>query len=237
MASIVLPYNVTKITATQNGKEIELIPFAEWDETTDDATSKRPFWLYNVENQNYVPARSIKANVPYLISIPNDADAYDAFYNVNGKVTFYGEEVAVTQLKEFEYSIYMLKPNFNGHQSGGNMMGLNKAGNTWESGGTIPSFHLYASVRIVGNGPQYLPIFDNATGIKETLSGPTTLTKGIVIYNVAGGIAIESVKAADIAIYTISGAQMKSIQVAEGRNTIALPAGNYVINGTKVTVY
>lgn len=234
--SIALPFAVTKITATQNNTEIELVPFSGWD-GTKTASSKRPFWLYKVENGDYVPATGIEANVAYLISIPNDEDNYAAFYNVSGTVTFHGEEIAVTNVEEYEYSLYVLKPNFNGQISGSAVYVLDEEGKYWSDNGYLYNFHVSASNKLsFGSAPQFLPIFNNATGMKEILNSPG-LAKGAVVYNVEGGIAIESVAETAITIYNMSGELVKIVKVTEGRSTIELPAGKYVIDGTRVIVY
>ena len=92
--TIALPFDVTTITH-QNGP---LTPFSLFD--YDKGLDDRPFWLYEyTEDDTWREAAAIKANTPYLISMPNDP-AYIEEYRLNGGVTFIGEDVNVLSSDE-----------------------------------------------------------------------------------------------------------------------------------------
>ena len=60
----------------------------------------RPFWLYEYgEDDQFKVAGAIKANTPYIISMPNDP-AYIEEYRLGGGVTFIGEDVDVLPSEE-----------------------------------------------------------------------------------------------------------------------------------------
>ena len=247
--SIVLPFDVETITAIQDGNEIELIPFAQWDEMGKEVAKEqglRPFWLLeaaydeSIKDEGYASADAIKANVPYLIAIPNDPAFYDAYFNVSGDVTFSGKGVQVTELYSETVEGYTLNTNFNGPTS--DVYGLNTEGTDWVAGIDANSFHLYVTTS-QANAPQRIAIFGNGggtTGIKGIFSDFGKGQNGIgnaVVYGSKEGIVIESVKAGEAAIYSVSGELVKIAQVKEGRNIIKLPAGVYIINQNKVIVY
>ena len=250
--SIVLPFDVETITAIQDGEEINLIPFAQWDEMGKEVAEEqglRPFWLLKAaydasitdeEDNSYAPADAIKANEPYLIAIPNDPDFYAPYFNVSGDVTFNGKGVQVTELYSETVEGYTLNTNFNGPT--GNVYALNELGTAWEAGIDANSFHLYVTTS-QANAPQRIAIFGNGggtTGIKGIFSDFGKGQNGIgnaVVYGSKEGIVIESVKAGEAAIYSVSGELVKIAQVKEGRSVIKVPAGVYIINKNKVIVY
>ena len=72
-------------------------------------------------------------------------------------------------------------------------------------------------------------LFDESTGIGSILA--TMAVKG------GDRITITSLKAQDVRIYSVDGRLVSSMRVKEGTTTVALPAGMYIVNGTKVLVY
>ncbi|MFA6873217.1 MAG: hypothetical protein WCQ86_04475, partial [Bacteroidaceae bacterium] len=231
--SIVLPFNVTAITATQGGNTINLVPFSTWDQTTE-STSARPFWLYKAEGTTYVAASSIEANVPYLISIPNDA-SYADFYNVSGDVTFTGTALAVTSTTVGALASYSIVPNFNGNK--GSVYALNAAGSQWESGKSVNSFHAYATSNDASS-PKFIPIFGDGetTGIKDVFSETTMANKAVTVFSTEAGVTIVSKNPGKVAIYTDGGLLLKVVPVGEGSNFVTLASGKYIINATVVIV-
>ena len=85
--TIALPFDVTSIT-NKEGKE--LIPHAAWSV----GNNQYPFWLYSLSIDGWKAESSIKANTPYLISMPNN-EYYDEVYNITGKVIFKGSNMPV----------------------------------------------------------------------------------------------------------------------------------------------
>jgi hypothetical protein len=85
LETIALPFNVDKITHERNG---ELTPIAV-------DCSDKPFWLYELGTDSLVAATQIRANVPYLICMPNN-DEYGDEYILGGRVTFSAKNVVIT---------------------------------------------------------------------------------------------------------------------------------------------
>ncbi len=57
------------------------------------------------------------------------------------------------------------------------------------------------------------------------------------IINGKGQVTIETTEAAHVAIYALTGAQVRQIELVEGTNVVELPAGIYVIGHQKVVVF
>ncbi len=73
-----MPFDVKAISHETNGK---LAPFAQGD------AAAKPFWLYKMADDGFTPAATIDANVPYIVSMPNNSQYGDEYIQA-GKVTF-----------------------------------------------------------------------------------------------------------------------------------------------------
>ena len=77
--TLVLPFDVQTVRSETAG---ELTPIAISQKTD------HPYWLAEMGSDgNFTPATAIKANVPYIIAMPNSPEYYEE-YNVTGKVIF-----------------------------------------------------------------------------------------------------------------------------------------------------
>ena len=105
--TIALPFDVQTISHASAGI---ILPFKVW---TSESEAK-PFWLYELTAGGYQEAAGIKANTPYLISLPNNS-LYLKDYRIVGKVTFESENVEVKTTKDLNtahYSDRTFVPNF-----------------------------------------------------------------------------------------------------------------------------
>ena len=75
--------------------------------------------------------------------------------------------------------------------------------------------------------------------IKEGIASgiATTEANGMKVINGKGEITIVTDAPASVAIYTLTGAQVRQIELVEGNNVVTLPAGIYVVNRQKVVVF
>ena len=75
--------------------------------------------------------------------------------------------------------------------------------------------------------------------IKEGIASgiATTEANGMKVINGKGKITIVTDTPASVAIYALTGAQVRQIELVEGDNVVTLPAGIYVINRQKVVVF
>lgn len=85
--TLVLPFDVSMIV---NAKGTEIVPYNSWEY----GSSLRPFWLYQLTENGWQAGTGIKANVPYIISIPNN-ELYQSSYNIAGNIEFVGNNVEV----------------------------------------------------------------------------------------------------------------------------------------------
>lgn len=75
--------------------------------------------------------------------------------------------------------------------------------------------------------------------IKEGVASgiETVEANGMKIINGKGQVTIETAEAAHVAIYALTGAQVRQLNLTEGTNIVELPAGIYVIGHQKVVVF
>ena len=83
--TIALPFTVQTIMHEKQGM---IAPFG-------NTSSGKHFWLREMTPQGLGQATVISANMPYLISMPNNSVAYPAEFNLNGRVTFSSQDVDV----------------------------------------------------------------------------------------------------------------------------------------------
>ncbi len=90
--SLVLPFNVTEMTHETNGI---ITPFGALQIGREFDNGTKPFWLYEyTTGGSFTEAESIEANVPYILSMPNEVRFSDE-YILAGSVTFKGTNVTV----------------------------------------------------------------------------------------------------------------------------------------------
>lgn len=245
--TICLPFDVTEISAN----DMTLLPImdATFNDGVDETGNAHPFWLYAIgDGGALAPATEIKANMPYLILVPNDPDFYAPFYNIPGDITFKGNAIAATDLRVQDGSAYNLLGYFGGTaenlpvQEGTTYYGLDAEGSAFVQTGfaTIASFQAFATLTTTSQAaPQTLSIFDDGDGqltalpnIREALGDRAS---GIQVYTADGGIRIESAKACSVTVYTVDGQALQTVALtAGGSEFVALPAGKYIVNGTVV---
>lgn len=71
----------------------------------------------------------------------------------------------------------------------------------------------------------------SATGIASVEAA------GMKIIGGKGQVTIEATEAATVAVYALTGAQVRQIELTEGSNIVTLPAGIYIIGNQKVVVF
>lgn len=194
--TIVLPFDVTLIT---NQAGAELVPRSAWTV----GSSQRPFFLYGLTDGEWQPATSIKANTPYIISMPNN-DHYSSDYCLTGDVEFRGVNVKVhpsDQLAPAAYGQRKLIPTYTNLEASQDIFALN-VNNLWSTyGGTefaegstfirnMRSVHPFeAYMTMEGSAARAIPIFDDAdiTGIGDAIRLNDKDEKDDTrVYNLAG---------------------------------------------------
>ena len=123
--TIALPFDVTMMVSP---KGIELVPYVAWQ----NGSSQRPFWLYQLTSQGWQAADGIKANVPYIISMPNN-EIYQSSYNIAGNVQFIGNDVEVKasdNMAANQYGNKRLVANYQNRNANATIYALNVS-NLW----------------------------------------------------------------------------------------------------------
>ena len=173
--TISLPFMVQTIAHADNGV---ITPFGV------DSSNKH-FWLRQLSNNGLVSATKIEANLPYLISMPNDEKNYAKEYILKGLVTFSAQNAVVpktepTALALADSSVVMM-PALQSVGKSSTVWALNVGmersqyfeGSTFERDyREVRPFEAYTVHRSDSPAPRFLPINDlmnSATGI-ETIS-------------------------------------------------------------------
>ena len=222
--SIVLPFDVAVIT---NNVGTELVSYALWSR----GDSKRPFWLYSMNENGWKSEYAIKANVPYIISMPNNEN-YDATYNISGNIVFSASNVKVEasdNLSSSKSNHKNLIPNYQNQDSSNDIYALN-VNNLWDKytetdlaeGSAfvrglrrVRPFEAYMTIDSGGSATRSISIFGdgNTTGIMDILTSESDDT---------------------IKVYSLSGALLKQGKRDEVIKN--LPKGIYIISNKKVVV-
>ena len=219
--TIVLPFDVDMVS---NRTGAELVPYSIWEK----GGSKYPFWLYSMTDEGWKAESMIKANTPYIISMPNN-DSYDAIYNQSGNILFSSSNVEIQasdNLINGKNDYRELVPNYQNIEKSSRIYALNVNNrfnayteNDYLEGSTfirglrqVRPFEAYMKIGS-GSSTRGVPIFGegNATGI---LNLPTSITDK------------------DFRVYSLSGTLIKNGKNADVIDS--LPHGIYIINGKKV---
>jgi hypothetical protein len=173
--SIALPFRVQTIQHETKGV---IAPF-------NNPASNKHFWLRQLSTNGLVSATKIEANLPYLISMPNDEKNYKKEYILKGLVTFSAQNAVVpkkepTALALADSSIVMM-PALQSVGKSSTVWALNVGqersqyfeGSTFERDyREVRPFEAYTIHRSDTPAPRFLPINDlmnSTTGI-ETIS-------------------------------------------------------------------
>ena len=174
--TIALPFDVSIIT---NAKGTEIVPYSTWDY----GSNLRPFWLYELTAQGWKASNGIKANVPYIISMPNN-EMYDSDYNQTGNIRFIGNNVQIVSSDNMtigQYGNKRLVANYQNQEANADIYALNVS-NEWyqnteteKEGSTfirslraIHPFEAYMTLESGAAAMRAIPIFENdATGISD----------------------------------------------------------------------
>ena len=226
--SIALPFDVQTVTHESKG---DIIPFANYT----SGSGKHPFWLLGLGNSGFSKASSIKANTPYLISMPNNSK-YSAEYNLSGKVTFSSTDAIVMptsskNLKSTTYNGAVFAPNYTVMNRDINSYSLNVTNDFFTNSGNekpgsvflsfsreIYPFEGYLSKVSSGSRSIEIPFADsnNTTGIEDLLLEKEINPNRIVeIFNLSG----QCLK--------------KTVQHEVDKVMEQMPAGIYIVNGKK----
>ena len=237
--SIVLPFDVATIQ-TASGDMIKPVSVA--------GTGEKRFWLRELTGSGFVDVSSIKANTPYIISMPN-WEGYQDFYNITGDVTFSAQNVTVQSSDNLQIStsdIYQFMPNYQVLDKQNGIWALNTSEYTENGKAYAPGSIFKANLRNVRPFEAYLTASGSAAArrcisIADLMEGATAIAdipmNGERIYSDNGVVYIESAAAGSCNIYSMSGQLVRTVALKAGTNSVGgLTKGVYVVNGHKVLV-
>ncbi len=211
--TIVLPFTVQTITHEKNGL---LAPFG--------VDGGKPFWLRQLTENGLVSAQQIEANMPYLISMPNNG-RYPADYNQAGNVTFSANNVVVpmTEQREMSGNNRMLIPTTMRVAQSPSVYAINRNA-SYENNPEGSIFVAdYREVRPFEayvehtNGARFISLDDLSEGDVTDIQ------------------AIHDIASADVVkVYNLSGVLLKTGKRQEVMSQLS--KGIYIVNGVKVVV-
>lgn len=241
--TIVLPFTPTTIE-TADGRSLYT-----WNDYTG-ATNEVPFWLYNLSGGQNVSASTMTANEGYLICFPNNTEAYDDKYNVNGEVTFSASNATVAASENMPITVgpqFRLQGTYEKLVKSETLYAMHADGAYFENNysDVLPfearalPFETTDESTNPDSNPQAarrLYIAGVPAGLDDFMKKGNS-NSDINIYVRYDEIVIESVKEMTIGIYNLSGTLVKSVEVTEGENVVSgLDKGVYIIFGKKVII-
>ena len=146
--TIVLPFSPVSFTHETKGV---IAPF------NSEVEGAKPFWLRKLTDTGFVDVTTMDANVPYIISMPNN-DRYFEEYRLNGWVTFEGENVEVTSSLAKPEAVsgqgFLLQPTYEPVKQSNSIYSLNvrndfgyNNGSVFvRGGGDVRAFEAYAVI-------------------------------------------------------------------------------------------
>lgn len=235
--TVVLPFDAESILHEQAG---EIVPFRLWNGPEDEA---RPFWLYNATADGWTESDSLRAGIPYIISMPNNEE-YVHGYSLPGKVTFAGGGTTLGTVRstpkaeEWLDGIEFVGTFMPVEEKGIRSLNVNVSAGRDRLGSafvtedeTLP-FGAY----LRGEGmPRQIPVFGDWSGVLT----PSADASGIVVETPAvGTIRVSSHGACSLAIVTPEGTVVRTLSLRAGESKTAegLPRGLYIVAGRKVMV-
>ena len=217
--TIAVPFDVQQVSDLKG----RLVPFANWQEGDDG----RPFWLHELGVMGFVEADDIRANTPYIISMPNN-ERYAEEYRISGEVVFSATNVKVLATDNLITAVSGDKtfvPNYVNRESSAEFFTLN-VNNRYESvlAGYTEGSVFVRNLRKVHPFEAYI-----------TLQG-TNAKDAIPIFE-DGVLAIRGIELLDEKlnrkVYNLSGQQ---IRLDENGRYNHLRKGVYIIGGQKTVV-
>ena len=218
--TISLPFEVQHFS---HGSKGEIVPFANWI----SGSEAKPFWLYELSGSGFVEAETIKANTPYIISMPNH-DAYPNEYHLTGRISFSSENVMVENsdnLQTATYSSNTFVPNFTCSDANAGYYVLNVS-NDYEyyRGSENEGSKFILNLRKIHPFEAYMTSTSGTRSI-DISEGMTTGIKGIE----------EIISSGVIKVYDLSGRLIKTGKTMDAIKQ-ELPTGVYIVNNKKMII-
>lgn len=226
--TIALPFDVQTYTHSAKG---DIAPFG--------VEAKHNFWLAELEGDAFAKSTSLRANVPYIIAMPNNTQYGNN--SVNGTVTFSANNAKILVTDEeivAEGKNLNFVPNYEVVAPQEDVYALNvgaKYGNNNAGSVFVPNkysvkpFSAYVTPAMGSAAAPFYRIFAQSD-VEEEVNAFSVSTKGGVVY-----VSLDSART--VIVYDMTGRQVRCVACEAGVTEIAgLQRGVYLIENTKVYV-
>lgn len=242
--AIALPFDVQTFSNETKG---ELAPFNSGKEGT------KPFWLAQMTTNGFQHTTAMKANTPYIISMPN-SDSYESEFNISGEVYFHAEaaegiEVKTAATKELirmEGSDRTMVPAYETIFRHDTVYAINTAAHENIAPGgafvrnlrNVQPFEAYLTSKVAtANAPRLYSIGSiggDITGLEKLPSDAPDETE---VYVRHGVLYIKSSHEHTLSIYDTAGRIVRQVKVQDGTTAITgLEKRIYLLEGKKVLI-
>lgn len=194
------------------------------------------------ESTNYgVQANGFNKGVGEAYLISPAVTASDIVLAFSSQKSFNGNDLQLFYLTDFDPSI-MLQPSDASWTEITDMAIWATSQETTESG-NIELHDLAAPIRFAfkytceANEAARWTIVELSIAKGQPSGIEDVATNEMKVINGKGQVTIETAEAMPIAIYALTGAQVRQIELVEGTNIVELPAGIYLIGNKKVVVF
>ncbi|MBR2150400.1 MAG: hypothetical protein IJ902_03325, partial [Prevotella sp.] len=220
--TIALPFDVQKIEHKTKGT---VTPFASYQEGSD----QRPFWLCELGSNGFKKTDVIKANTPYIISMPNST-SYDSEYILSGDVVFSATNVKVRNTGNVNVATSngkTFRPAFAVTSASSAVYPLNATNNlVTKTGGYDPGSRFISNLRIVYPFEAYMETASSSRVISISFDDETTGIEERILFADQGKGRVR--------VYSLGGQLLIDSSVESWEPLWQqLPAGVYIVNGKK----
>ena len=226
--TITLPFDVQRFEHKVKGA---IAPFG--------VEAAHNFWLAQPTEAGFAPATTLRANLPYIIAMPNNKEYGD--FSMSGQVTFSADNATVhatDALDTLATGQYMLVPTYDKVEANKSIYALNVGvkhdkeapGSVFAPGKyTVNPFSAYV---LPAQGIQKAPYFrvQMQDDVEEPMNDISVMVEGGIVYVILP-------EARPITVYDLTGRRVAVVAGQEGVNVIPnLHAGFYMVEKTKVYV-
>lgn len=224
-----LPFDVQRVEHATKG---ELAPFGT------DASSHH-FWLSEWSDNGFVPATSIQANTPYLLSMPNNSEYGD--YSLNGSVTFSADNATISSSDALVVPAnaqYRFVPSYAMVEANDSVYALNtgvRYGEYVAGSVFVPDNYAvnpFSAYLLPQENAHRAPMYriQPQDDVEEAVEHLEVKAKDGVVY-------ITAPEPCAVVIYDMAGRQVRTVQCVAGVNEVLhLSTGIYLIEKNKVYV-
>lgn len=226
--AITLPFDVQRFV---HSVKADIAPFGE--------PANNHFWLAEYQDGNFVATNQLKANVPYIIAMPNNT-VYGS-NSLSGTVSFTADNATIQATDSLEAIVganFIFTPNYDVITPNADIYVLN-VGAKFESynAGSVFAPNKFSAAPFSA----YVVSTANTQGAPQfriQMQGEAEeMVYDLSVTTIGGVVYVTLPEARNIIVYDIVGRQISVIEGKEGVNEIThLPEGVYMIEKTKVYV-